>query len=226
MTMTQVESLSAGKPEAGFGEMSGIRFAITVKGKAVLANWDAPVLWTDEAIRKLFDTHYSRLKSLAARVGVPYGDCDHVVTTLMDDVVVHLSARQTMPNDIGAYLRAALRNRVRNIHRDARRIEYLDDNLLMPECYAEEPPSAALAKLAAFCMAVPLDEKDWALLVGFGIRPVGTIAAELGLSGGAARVRLHRARRRMEQVARNYLSTLKGDEHRQVGRFLRRAGGE
>lgn len=207
-------------------ESPGVRFEITVKGKAVLANWDAPTLWTDETIRNLFATHYSRLKSFATRIGVPYGDCDHLVTTLMDDVVVNLAAKQTMPNDMGAYLRVAVRNRVRNIHRDCKRTDYLDDNLLVPESYAEEPPSPALAKLAAVCMAVPLDEKDWALLLGFGIRPVSTIATELGISGGAARVRLHRARRRMEQVARNYLSTLNGDEYKEVGRFLRRSGSE
>lgn len=207
-------------------DLSGVRFEITVKGKAVLANWDAPALWSDEAIRTLFATHYSRLKSIARSFGLPYGDCDDVVTTLMDDVVVNLAAKKTMPNDIGAYLRAALRNRLRNIHRDGRRTESLDDNLLVPECYTDEPPSHALAKLAAVCKAVPLDEKDWTLLLGFGSRTTETIAAELGISGVAARVRLHRARRRMQRVAQSYLGTLDRDEYKEVGRFLRRAGSE
>lgn len=196
-------------------DMSAVRFEITVKGKAALANWDAPP-WTDAQIRRLFEIHAPRLRTMARRMGVAGGDCDHVATTVMDDVVLKLLSGHNMPSDLAGYLNVALRNRVRSMHRDhdRRRLEYLDDDVPTPEAGDDSPLlPAALVRLLAFCMAVPLRPEEAALLPEHGHRPMPA----------TERVRLFRARRRIRQAVSQYLRTLTTEERSEVERFLRRA---
>lgn len=205
-------------------DFSGVRFQITVRGKAALANWDAPLL-DDAQIRSLFRIHAPRLRALARRFGVQPCDCDEVATTLLDDVVLNLLERRVMPSDMTLYLNAALRNYVRRMHRDGRRtecLEYLDRDIPIAEPW-DAPPSDALTKLAAACMTARMDSLDTVLLAAHGSLPVRVIAEELGITPPAARVRLFRAKRRMLDAAKEYLCSVGDEERDEIERFLRRA---
>jgi predicted mannosyl-3-phosphoglycerate phosphatase (HAD superfamily) len=62
------------------------------------------------------------------------------------------------------------------------------------------------------------------MLVGIGRHmPLRDMAEQLGISYGAARVRLHRLRERFRKLATQYMVTLKSEEKREVERFFRRA---
>src|SRR4051812_14875306 len=54
-------------------------------------------------------------------MGVEPDERDEVVTTLLDDVVIHLMENQLAPRNLAKYLVAALRNRARNRYRDITR---------------------------------------------------------------------------------------------------------
>jgi hypothetical protein len=63
------------------------------------------------------------------------------------------------------------------------------------------------------------------VIVGVGRHmPLREMAGQLGITYGAARVRLHRLRERFRKLASHYVVTLKPDEKREIERFFRRAG--
>ena len=71
----------------------------------------------ERAIREFFLLYAPLLRDQARRMSIGPDERDGFVTTLLDDVVLHLMERQIAPRSLSRYLVASLRNRARNWHR-------------------------------------------------------------------------------------------------------------
>ncbi len=178
------------------------------------------------AIKELFVLYAPLLRDQARSMNVPPDERDEVVTTVLDDVVLHLMEHQLMPRHLARYLVAALRNRVRNRHRNAEhRLSTYDraslqlaggSERIVAECHSDYGLRTAMSDDAE--ASPPLS----AVIIRRHM-PLRDIAEQLGISYGAARVRLHRLRARFARLATQYVETLKADERREIERFFRRA---
>ena len=201
----------------------------------------------EAAIRELFLLYAPLLRDQARRMGVDAEDRDEIVMTLLDDVVLHLIENALAPRHLARYLVASLRNRARRHHRDADRrraiheaayteLEHASERVVA-ECHSQyglraslspgagvsTPLRSAIAKLAKKS-SQDLTHEENTLIVGVGHHvPLRVTADQLGITYGAARVRLHRLRERFTKLAAQYLVTLKPDEKREIERFFRRA---
>ena len=201
----------------------------------------------ESAIKELFLLYAPLLRDQARRMGIDTDERDEVVTTLLDDVVLHLMENALAPRHLARYLVAALRNRARNYHRDSQRrrltqdAAYLEVGVARQRIVAESQSSygiraglgadddgsmqlrSAIAKLAQYS-ARDLTPDEMTMMVGVGRHmPLRDMAEQLGITYGAARVRLHRLRERFRKLAIRYMATLKPDEKREIERFFRRA---
>ena len=62
------------------------------------------------------------------------------------------------------------------------------------------------------------------MMIGIGRHmPLREIAEQVGISYGAARVRVHRLRERFRGIASDYLATLEPEQKKELSRFFRRA---
>lgn len=198
------------------------------------------------AIRELFILYAPLLRDQARSMNVPPDERDEVVTTVLDDVVLHLMENQLMPRHLARYLVAALRNSVRNRHRNSqRRLSVRDRASLqiaqtserivaechsdygmraaMPDAEGSPPLSSAIMRLAERS-AAELSREETVMMIAIGRHmPLRDIAEQLGIGYGAARVRLHRLRARFARLATQYVESLKADERREIERFFRRA---
>jgi RNA polymerase sigma factor (sigma-70 family) len=202
----------------------------------------------EAAIGELFLRFAPLLRDQARRMGIDAGERDEVVTTILDDVVIHLIENQLAPRHLAKYLVASLRNRARNRHRDSNRRRNAEEGAygdvglgaqrVVAECHSEygihashsrenvesQPLRSAIRKLAEKS-ARELTRDETIMVVGVGRHiPLREMAAQLGITYGAARVRLHRLRERFRKLATEYVVTLRPDEKREIERFLRRAG--
>jgi RNA polymerase sigma factor (sigma-70 family) len=198
------------------------------------------------AIRELFILYAPLLRDQARLMSIDRGDEETVVTTLLDDIVIHLIENPITPRDLARYLVTSLRNRARNLHRDARRRQLSFDQayseigaahqLVVAESQSEyalrsssshleeTPIRTAIAKLAEKSAAA-LGEEDLRMMVAVGRHmPLREFAEQNGMSYANARVRLHRLRAKMEKLTAQYMALLEPQERREVERFLRRAG--
>ena len=201
------------------------------------------------ALRQLFIYAVPLLRDQARRMGVPADEADELVTTLLDDFVLHVQDTELVPTQLARYLVGALRNRVRSKYRQATRRRAHDERAygehgesaqrVVAECHSEyglraaEPSDAeasevhmrsAIEKLAAKS-ALALTTVEAGLMIGLSrCMPMRELAAQAGISYGAARVRVHRLRERMVKLAIQHLASLQADERREIERFLRRAG--
>jgi len=198
----------------------------------------------ESAIRELYLLYAPLLRDQARRMGVGPAERAELVTTLLDDIVLHLMEHRTTPRHLTRYLVASLRNRARNWHRDSFRrtanrdaayTEHSSMQRIVAECHSEyslrasdslpEEPvvsRAPIAGLAAACSR-NLAREEIAMLVSVGRHvPLREIANQLGISYVAARVRLHRLRERMRKLAIEYVCTLKPADREEIERFLRR----
>jgi RNA polymerase sigma factor (sigma-70 family) len=198
------------------------------------------------AIKELFVLYAPLLRDQARSMNVPLDERDEIVTTVLDDVVLHLMENQLMPRHLARYLVAALRNRVRNWHRNSlRRVSVRDRASLqiaqtterivaechsdyglraaMPDAEGSPPLSSAIMRLAERS-AADLNREETIMMIAIGRHmPLRDIAEQLGISYGAARVRLHRLRARFARLATQYVESLKPDERREIERFFSRA---
>ena len=199
------------------------------------------------AIKQLFILYAPLLRDQARRMSIPPDERDEVVATLLDDVVLHLIEHRLMPRHLARYLVAALRNRARNRHRNTECRAMASDRAslqltetserIVAECHSDYglraalpsdaetslPLRSAIVRLAGKS-AAELDRDEMIMMVAIGRHvPLREIADQLGISCGAARVRLHRLRARFGKLAVEYVKTLKSDERREVERFFRRA---
>lgn len=208
----------------------------------------AAILRGDErAIADLFLLYAPLLRDQARRMSIPADERDEFVTTVLDDVVLHLIESRIAPRHLTRYLVAALRNRARNHHRDSGRRLATQDGAyvaqgpalerIVAECHSEyglraslpadgaESPllRSAMSGLAERC-ARDLTSEEMTMMVGVGRHvPLRDLADQLGVTYGAARVRLHRLRERFRKLAIEYMGALKSEERREIERFFRRA---
>lgn len=201
----------------------------------------------EAAITELFLLYAPLLRDQARRMGIDPEERGEVVTTLLDDVVLHLMDKALSPKHLARYLVASLRNRARRHHRDAQRRRTTQDDAyvelgpthqrIVAESHSEYalraslPPDAVepLALRSAIAMlakrsAHALTHEEIIMMVGVGRHvPVRDMADQLGITYGTARVRLHRLRERFGKLAAQYTASLKPEEKREVERFFRRA---
>jgi RNA polymerase sigma factor (sigma-70 family) len=201
----------------------------------------------EAAISEFFLLHVPLLRDQARRMSIGPGERDELVTTLLDDVVMHLMEHQIAPRHLTRYLVASLRNRARNWHRDShRRIAaheraYAEpgtsNEKIVAECHSEyairssgrafldsslsaRTPIANLAER----LGQVLTRDETVLIIRVGRHaPLREVAAQLGITYSAARVRLYRLRERLRKLAIEHLRTLKLDERQELERFFRRA---
>jgi DNA-directed RNA polymerase specialized sigma24 family protein len=201
----------------------------------------------ERAIAELFLLYVPLLRDQARRMSIPPDERDEFVTTVLDDVVLHLIESRIAPRHLTRYLVAALRNRARNHHRDSGRRVATQDGAyvaqgpalerIVAECHSEYGLRAALpidgaespllrssmSGLAERC-ARDLTNEEMTMMVGVGRHvPLRDVAEQLGVTYGTARVRLHRLRERFRKLAIEYMEALKSEERREIERFFRRA---
>lgn len=200
------------------------------------------------ALRALFLFYAPLLRDQARRLGVEPHERADLVTTLLGDFVLHVQDAAVPPRDVGRYLVAAVRNRARNHHRARTRTRLLAERAattvpgteqrVVAECHSEydlrrsssasaeetTPLDTAVTKLAKWS-AQALREDDQSLMAGVSHHvPMRELAAQLGISYAAARVRVHRLRERFRKLVLQHVTSLDAEEQREVERFLRRAG--
>jgi len=208
----------------------------------------AAVLRADEsAIRELFLLYSPLLRDQARLMNIVPEERAGFVTTLLDDVVLHLIEHQAAPRNFSRYLVASLRNRARNWHRDShRRLDAREraydepatsPQRIVAECHSEygirasaRVPAGAdssvrepVAKFAER-MSGELTPEEKTLMIAVGRHvPLREVADQLGIAYGTARVRLHRLRQRFRKLAMEYMRSLKSPEREELERFFRRA---
>lgn len=200
------------------------------------------------ALRGLYLHYAPLLRDQARKLGVDPDERDALVTTVLNDFVLHLCDSELVPRELARYLVGALRNRVRTVHRDTSRRRDVDARAyvehgaaaqrIVAECHSEyglraalgpQAPSAApvrsaIARLAA-ASALALRDDEMAMMVGLSrYVPLRELAAEAGITYGNARVRLHRLRERFRKLALQHMASLEPDERLELERFFRRAG--
>jgi DNA-directed RNA polymerase specialized sigma24 family protein len=198
-------------------------------------------------MHELFVLYAPLLRDQAKKMSVPVGERDHLVDTLLDDIVIHLVEVEIPPRELTSYIVTSLRNRVRTGHRDTNRDHQTDESAyaeygdsmerIVAECHSEygiraslpsdsdvrTPLRSAIKKLAEKS-ASELSRDELILMIGIGRHiPLRELADQLGLSHGAARVRLSRLRERFIRLAIQYIGTLERSEKREIERFFRRA---
>ncbi len=208
----------------------------------------AAILRADEAaIRQLFLLYSPLLTDQARLMNIAPEDRHEFVTTLLDDVVLHLIEHQASPRNFSRYLVASLRNRARNWHRDShRRLDATEraydepatsPQRIVAECHSDYGIRASarvaigsdssarepIAKLAQR-LSRELTREEQVMLIRLGRHvPLREVAEHLGVAYGTARVRLHRLRDRLRKLALEYTRSLKPDERGELERFFRRA---
>lgn len=202
----------------------------------------------DTALRELFEHYAPLLRDQARAMGVRADDRRELVVSVLESFALYVIEAKRPPREVARYLVGALRNRARNLHRDderrRRRYEaaYEDctgtSERIVAECHSEygvrtarallveEGPAlrAAIEKLAERS-AEALTNEERHLMVGLSHHvPLRDLAAHLGTTYAAVRVRVHRLRTRFRKLARQYVESLEAAERREMERFFRRAG--
>jgi RNA polymerase sigma factor (sigma-70 family) len=206
----------------------------------------------EPAIREFFLLYAPLLRDQARRMNIDGDERDDMVTTLLDDVVLHLMEHRLAPRDLARYVVAAFRNRARRRHRDAGRRASVrsaasseiggGQQQIVAECMSQYTLSASEAGREgegeteatialrpviaglAHCVASELDADEMKMMIGIGRHmPLREIADQLRITYGAARVRVHRLRERFRRIAVRYFATLKPEEKNEIARFFRRA---
>ncbi|HEX6629076.1 MAG TPA: sigma-70 family RNA polymerase sigma factor [Gemmatimonadaceae bacterium] len=199
----------------------------------------------ESAIREFFLLYAPLLRDQARQMGVDADDREEMVTTLLDDVVLHLMEHRLAPRDLARYVVAAFRNRARRHHRDLDRHDASRNaaysalggaqQQVVAECISEytagisaghedaSPLRSVIANLARHLESeLTPDEMRMIVAVGRHI-PLRETANQLGISYGAARVRLHRLRERFRTIGSQYVTSLEPDEKCEIEKFFHRA---
>jgi DNA-directed RNA polymerase specialized sigma24 family protein len=217
------------KGRAALAEQSRPKRAPALNPSGVLRGESTPI--TD-----IFTLYGPLLRNVASDWGVGPDECAHLVTTLLDDVVLRIIETQRFPKNISSYMVVALKNRVRNRHRNhlssLDRAELNGEAALsgshseyamrasLPDAEIDEPSRTLLD--FSNKVSGSLSDTERSLLEN--TRPMVDIARQLGISYGTARVKLHRTRARLRNLRDQFLAGLGTEQRREVERLLNRAG--
>lgn len=138
---------------------------------------------------------------------------------VVDDLVAEVFAvawrrRDEVPDDALPWLYRTARNVVGNRYRSKTRLEALKTKMqAIPRESPEDPAQVASQREAVLEAFGDLadDDRELLLLVAWEGLTMSEIAEVLDVSPGAASVRLHRARQRLEQALRSDEPAPKGD---------------
>lgn len=215
------------------------RYPTSAKLLAAIHDGDEP------AIREFFLLYAPLLRDQARQLGIDADGREEMVMTLLDDMVLHLMEHRLAPRELARYVVAAFRNRARRHHRDLNRHDASRSaaysalgpaqQQVIAECISEytagisaghedaPPLRAVIAKLARHVES-ELTPDELRMIVAVGRHmPLRETADQLGISYGAARVRLHRLRERFRKIGGQYVVSLKSDERREMEKFFHRA---
>ena len=200
----------------------------------------------ETACREFFLRFRLVLAREARRLGVQPALREEMVDDCLGDAALELmEADATLPLSLEAHLLGALRHRVWNARRARRRRERREDlavddapgtgeRVVPATCSqdaldacagkgADRPAVAPTIERLAAVLDTKLTEEERTLVRWLGEWvPQTTIATWLGVSFGAARVRVHRLRQRLRIVALKYAAGLNATERRELDRFLER----
>ena len=198
------------------------------------------------ALEEFIARHRALLVHEARRCGIPEGEREDAVADLLHDVAVRLiTLRDAPPRSLAAYLATAMRRRAQNDARSRRRRERREGDAAdaarapdesaaaaaAPPAHDDPDPDAAatpsvapaLARLAA-ALEQGLSDAERQLLRWMESHvPQSLIAQWLGISQGAAALRVWRLRARLRDAAVRYAAGLDGADRRDLLRFFRRA---
>jgi RNA polymerase sigma-70 factor (ECF subfamily) len=148
-------------------------------------------------LEQLFDRHAADVRAYALR----RIDAETAADVVMDVFVVACRRLEDVPADPLPWLLACARRVLANQRRAARRAEALHDRMAQA-LGRRGHDGAAAARLAAALDQLSESDREIVLLAAWeGLTP-GQIGRVVGCSRGAAAVRLHRARRRLETALR------------------------
>ena len=140
---------------------------------------------------QLYEEHFDAVRAYAWR-----RDPDSSDDVVAETFLVAWRRLDEVPNEAAPWLFGVARNVRLNLLRGDRRREALADRLrLAPAVHAE--PTGERAALSAALAALSESDREVILLAAWEGLDHGEIAGVLGCSRTAARVRLHRARRRL-----------------------------
>lgn len=198
------------------------------------------------ACREFFLRFRMVLARESRRLGVQAALREEMVDDCLGDVALELmESDATLPLSLEAHLLGALRHRVWNARRARRRRERREDlaaddaprageGVVRETCSqaaidasasvaADPPPLAPTIERLAAVLNTTLTDEERTLVAWLGEWvPQTTIARWLGISFGAARVRVHRLRQRLRTVALKYAAGLNAAERRELDRYLER----
>lgn len=151
----------------------------------------------------LWQRHHRWIRSYATDLLGDSFAAEDVASEVLTSAVAGAGERPP-PDNLGAYLRVATRNRVVDVVRGRQRDARLARSLraLAPESYDDPPPrDDAIAAPAIGRALAALSERQRRVLVRIGIEeaPVAEVAAELGLTPNAVHQLVFRARRRLRE---------------------------
>jgi DNA-directed RNA polymerase specialized sigma24 family protein len=198
------------------------------------------------ACREYFSRFRLLLGREARRLGVQPALREEVVDDCLGDVALELiEPDATLPLSLNAHLLGALRHRVWNERRNRRRRERretsagedapgMGERVVPATCSQAAIDASASVEARSTHLAPAIerlvvvleralteDERVLAAWLGEWV-PQTTIATWLGISFGAARVRVHRLRERLRTAALEYVEGLDATERRQLVRLLAR----
>jgi RNA polymerase sigma factor (sigma-70 family) len=198
------------------------------------------------AFREFFERFAPLIAALARSHRLPATDPDERTIEFLDDVALRLCLPTTaLPRSLAAWLAASFRRRSLNGARDIRQRRRLRDGCAIDTGgFAERVVSSAVSENAVRSSYGPatdaatlspalerlalelehgLSPDERRLLAWLGQRvPQREIAAWLGTTHGALRVRVTRLRARLRDAAFRHADRLAGDERAEIDRFFRR----
>jgi DNA-directed RNA polymerase specialized sigma24 family protein len=204
--------------------------------------WEASMLAAlkrgeERAATALYDGLFPGLLTVAARTGVPYAERDELVADTLRRVLTALAREGSVtPASLMAYAMRAMRNlrREQASSRESRErlVQAVREEVVVQGVPANDDVesavpsrhSHALGALARALEAHATTEELQVLSWLADMAPQRDIARWLGITHGAARVRIHRVRTRLRGLAGRIAQSMSPADQRELERFFRRAG--
>ena len=204
----------------------------------------------DERAYREFFFRFTPLVTFLARIyRVPRAERRAIVDEFLDDMALRFGRHtRAVPQAFSSYLAVAFRNRLRNAARDGERRGELERAAAMDiagagehailsassahavrascgPAWEDEHLAAGLERLALL-LENELGREERRIITWLGRRvPQREIAAWLGVSHGALRVRVSRLRARLRLAALAHLESLIDEERAQIERYFREPRG-